>query len=171
MAPAFAVGDPESILGLECGTDFRSELLRLAACDLPRDSQPAFYTADLPGTSWHDLLDRVEVEVGDGRSPNLWALREFHGAYLAELPAGGSPLKITLSNKRGVYRCLGRTGLRQELIRFARVLELPTQEDAVKEYFMRDVYNDDEGYDICAYCQIMLALIESERRGQPVWLI
>jgi len=172
MAPAFVVGDPISVLGEVDGKTFLEGLQKRLGADVRFGaSSKAYASADLPETAWHDLLDRVEVEMGDGLSPRLWALRDYKGAYIPQLSAEAASIKIPIGLGSHTLVCLGRDGLKKELIRFAKVLELPTREDDVVAYFNRDVYNDDEGYDICAYCQLMLALIESERRDQPIWLL
>jgi len=172
MAPAFVVGDPISVLGEVDGKTFLEGLQKRLGTDVAFGSgDKAFYSADLPETAWHDLLDRVEVEMGDGQSPRLWAMRDYKGAYIPQLAADATPIKIPLGLGNHTLVCLGRDGLKKELVRFAKALELPTREQEVIAYFNRDVYNDDEGYDICAYCQLMIALIESEKRDQPIWLL
>jgi hypothetical protein len=172
MAPAFVVGEPISVLGENDGAIFLEVLKKRLGSEVDfGKTSKVYYSAELPETAWHDLLDRVEVEMGDGLSPRLWALRDYKGAYIPQLSAEAAAIKIPLGLGSHTLICLGRDGLKKELIRFAKTLELPTREDDVAAYFNRDVYNDDEGYDICAYCQLMLALIESERRDQPIWLL
>lgn len=172
MAPAFLVGDPVSVLGEADGKTFLEGLHKRLGADVDfGPSRKAYTSEDLPDTAWHDLLDRVEVEMGDGASPCLWALRDYKGAYITQIAAGAPSVKIPLGLGNHTLVCLGRDGLKKELMRFARAMELPTMEEDVVAYFNRDVYNDDEGYDILAYCQLMLALIESERRNQPIWLL
>jgi hypothetical protein len=172
MAPAFVVGDPISVLGDIDGATFLEVLKKRLGTDVSfGQTEKAYYSAELPETAWHDLLDRVEVEMGDGQSPRLWALRDYKGAFIPQLSADDAALKVPLGLGNHTLICLGRDGLKRELIRFAKALELPTEREEVQRYFNRDVYNDDEGLDICAYCQLMLALNESQRRDQPIWLL
>ena len=121
MAPAFVVGEPISVLGEIDGKTFLDGLQkRLGA---PVDFGPAkkpYTSEDLPETAWHDLLDRVEVEMGDGLSPKLWALRDYKGAYISQLSADAASVKIPLGLGNHTLVCLGRDGLKKELTRLDR---------------------------------------------------
>jgi hypothetical protein len=188
MGLSFQVGDAATIFERPFADKIVEEVKRKFDVKIPLEEKdsPYFCSEEVGWSWWNTLQKKAQAELGIENVRHLLSVDAWLGIYL---PADIEPNSFFVSEKSkswiesivekfikpklSEFNCASLFGLKKELQNFAGKMNLPTEEEELKElqekYLNDDLVNSDE--EIQTYIQLMLVTKFAVKNNYPLWIV